>query len=83
MTQLKNCIELLIPKPDNFLFAQDENDVDGEENSDIQAHGILNAKTNITIDLSRPTSSDFKETNDNRDICNSLRYAIYVYNFLL
>ena len=55
LTQLNNCIELLLPKPDNFLFSDDQQAANkedqNEDNDDLQSHGILDAKTKISIDL--------------------------------
>ena len=81
LTQMKNCIELLVPNPENFLFAQDENEGDLlEEATDLKSHGILDVKAKITIDLPPNASSTvIEETDDNRDIFNTLReqYVIF------
>ena len=42
-------------KPDNFLFSDDQQAANkedqNEDNDDLQSHGILDAKTKISIDL--------------------------------
>lgn len=75
LVQLNNCIELLMPKPENFLFGQDEletNESD-EDEQDLASHGILDPKVKISIDLDSNEDQEIIENEDNKEICNNLK----------
>jgi len=82
-TQMNNCIDLLMPKPDNFLFGQDENEVTekDDEDEDLAQHGFLDPKSKISIDLdmSSTETNEVKETEDNCEIFRNFReqYSIF------
>ena len=89
LTQINNCLELLVTKPENFLFAEDEvtgsDDID--EDNDLTSHGIFDFKTSITIlhpNDAKEEEALLKETRDNRDILNNLReqYTLFSHKLL-
>ncbi len=72
-TQIENCLELLMPNPDNFLHDQDAsklNQDDGDED-ELQDHGIFNAKTKISIELKE--GNEVEVNDDNRAVIENLR----------
>jgi len=77
LTQLNNCIELLKPRPDNFLFGQDEvteDDESSENPIDFASHGIIDPTTKISINIDlNKNDDDIKETDDNKEILINLR----------
>jgi len=75
ITQLNSCIELLKPRPDNFLFGQDELKEDESSDIDFASHGIIDPKTKISIkiDLNPDGDDEIKETVDNKEILTNLR----------
>ena len=89
LTQINNCLELLVTKPENFLFAEDEatgsDDID--EDNDLTSHGIFDFKTSITIlhpNDAKEEESLLEETRDNRDILSNLReqYTLFSHKLL-
>jgi len=77
LTQLNNCIELLKPRPDNFLFGQDEvteDDESSENPINFASHGIIDPTTKISINIDlNKNDDDIKETDDNKEILINLR----------
>ena len=83
LTQMENCLQLLIPAPENFLFSDSipndqTNNLCGEEGEDkIRLHGMLNSKVDITVAI--PSEHDISAikgivTNeDNRHILENLK----------
>ena len=89
LTQINNCLDLLVTKPENFLFAEDEatgsDDID--EDNDLTSHGIFDFKTSITIlhpNDAKEEESLLEETRDNRDILSNLReqYTLFSHKLL-
>jgi hypothetical protein len=79
-TQLENCIGLLMPKPENFLFGQDEKAeiiLQTEEEptnmrKDLTDHGIFDPKMKISLEISAENFDEPKETEDNKEILENL-----------
>ena len=90
LTQINSCLELLVTKPENFLFAEDEVTIEEEEEEEeedgLKSHGIFDVKTTITINehIAEDNEEDLKETQDNQAILNNLReqYAIFSHKLL-
>ena len=75
LTLLNNCVELLLPKNENFLFDEDEqsnnNTEEPDDDDDLKHHGILDASTKISIDINLELK--FKITEDNKEIFSNLK----------
>ena len=75
LTQLNNCVELLLPKNENFLFGEDEQpnaaEDDDDDDLELKHHGILDTSTKISIDINLEIK--FKITEDNKEIFSNLR----------
>ena len=75
LTLLNNCVELLLPKNENFLFGEDEqsnnNTEEPDDDDDLKHHGILDASTKISIDINLELK--FKITEDNKEIFSNLK----------
>ena len=90
LTQINSCLELLVTKPENFLFAEDEDVIqhddsreeEEEDDHDLKSHGIFGVKTTITIQAKE--NEDLKETQDNQPVLSNLReqYAIFSHKLL-
>ena len=87
VTQINNCIELLMPKPDNFMFdtgSKDQNESE-DEDTDLKSHGILDAKVKLTIDINLESKqgSHFKINDDNKAIFSNLKdqHALFANKF--
>ena len=90
VTQMNNCIELLLPKPDNFMFdtgGTDQNESDDDEDTELKSHGILDTKMKLTIDIDlenkHGSGSHFKITDDNKAIFSNLKdqHALFANKF--
>lgn len=71
LTQLNNCIKLLRPRPDNFLFGQDE----------LTEDGINDPKDKISISVDPSKDGDnIIENDDNKEILANLReqHSVFV-----